>query len=236
MLLKACLVQRQINIQDPQKGHSVGFKKCLNLARQHCGFTESKAGVFRAIDSLRDGEQHSYITIPEDVLFLHARGLVTAIDEVLEREFKERLADHLPTRSSSPCRPCRKRNLRYLSIANASSLSSYLPLDAVSETRRAGASRTLLSMEAHVADEVEISEKDITRVEKALKGDKPWVDVLPRLKTMQTNMIGTSVDLKVHITKSRNSDPQDRGGRSDERRRRTPKSICGKNTDTLRSN
>src|SRR5262245_38134064 len=32
------------------------------------------------------------------MLFLHARGLVTAFDEILHREFRERLADHLPTR------------------------------------------------------------------------------------------------------------------------------------------
>ena len=57
-------------------------------------------------------------------------------------------------------------------------------------------------MEAHVADEVEISERDITRVEKALKSDKNWGDVLPRLKTMQTTMTGTAVELKVHITKN----------------------------------
>jgi hypothetical protein len=49
--------QRQVNILDPQKGHSVGFKKCLNLAREHCGFTDTQAGVFRVVDSLRDGEQ-----------------------------------------------------------------------------------------------------------------------------------------------------------------------------------
>ena len=50
------------------------------------------------IDSLWDGEQHWIITVLEDALFLHARGLVTAFDEILEREFGERLADHLPTR------------------------------------------------------------------------------------------------------------------------------------------
>lgn len=42
-----------------------------------------------------------------------------------------------------------------------------------------GRIRTLLSMEAHVADEVEISERDITRVEKALKGNKKWGDSSP---------------------------------------------------------
>jgi hypothetical protein len=201
MLLKACLVQRQVNIQDPQKGHSVGFKKCLNLAREHCGFTESQAGVFRAIDSLRDGEQHWLITVPEDVLFLHARGLVTAIDEVLEREFKERLADHLPTRVL-PVSTMPEAQFEILVDRECKLIKQLLAPGRRQREEARGRIRTLLSLEAHVADEVEISEKDISRVEKALKGAKPWVDVLPRLRTMQTTMIGTSVDLKVHITKN----------------------------------
>ena len=98
MLLKACLVQRQVKHRDPQKGHSVGFKKCSTPPESTVEFNETQAGVFRAVDSLRDGEQHWLIMVPEDVLFLHARGLVTAIDEVLAREFGEKLADHLPTR------------------------------------------------------------------------------------------------------------------------------------------
>ena len=64
-----------------------------------------------------------------------------------------------------------------------------------------GRIRTLLAMEAHVAEEVEISERDITRIEKALKGEKDWKDIFPRLTTIATEIVGTSVDLKVHFTK-----------------------------------
>jgi hypothetical protein len=201
MLLKASLVQRQVNIQDPQKGHSVGFKRCLNLARQHCGFSETQAGVFRAIDSLRDGEQHWLITVPEDVLFLHARGLVTAIDEVLAREFKEKLADHLPTRVL-PVSTMPEAQFEILIDRECKVIRELLAPGRRQRDEARGRIRTLLSMEAHVADEVEISERDITRVEKALKSDKNWGDVLPRLKTVQTTMTGTAVELKVHITKN----------------------------------
>jgi hypothetical protein len=201
MLLKASLVQRQVNIQDPQKGHSVGFKKCLNLAREHCGFTETQAGVFRAIDSLRDGEQHWLITVPEDVLFLHARGLVTAIDEVLAREFKEKLADHLPTRVL-PVSTVPEAQFDVLVDRECKLIKELLAPGRRQRDEARGRIRTLLSMEAHVADEVEISERDITRVENALKSNKEWGDVLPRLKTMQTALTGTAVDLKVHITKN----------------------------------
>jgi hypothetical protein len=200
MLLKACLVQRQVNILDPQKGHSVGFKKCLNLAREHCGFTDTQAGVFRVIDSLRDGEQHWLITVIEEVLFLHARGLVTAIDEILAREFKETLSDHLPTRVL-PVSTMPDSQFDVLVDRECAVIKKLLAPGRRQRDEARGRIRTLLSMEAHVADEVEISERDISRVEKAFKAGKKWGDVLPRLKTMETALTGTTVDLKVHITK-----------------------------------
>ena len=39
----------------------------------------------RAIDSLRDAEQHWLIIVDEQILFMHARALATVIDEVLKR-------------------------------------------------------------------------------------------------------------------------------------------------------
>ena len=200
MLLKACLVQRQVNILDPKKGHSVGFKKCLNLAREHCGFTETQAGVFRVVDILRDGEQHWLITVVEEILFLHARGLVTAIDEILAREFNEKLSDHLPTRVL-PVSTMPEAQFDVLVDRECSIIKKLLAPGRRQRDEARGRIRTLLSMEAHVADEVEISERDISRVEKALKTDKNWATVLPRLKTMETALTGTTVDLKVHITK-----------------------------------
>jgi hypothetical protein len=84
MLLKGALIQKQVDIFDGT-GRSYGFEKCVNLAKMHCGLTDGEAGVMRAIDSLRDSEQHWILATEEDVLYLHARGLVTAIDEALKR-------------------------------------------------------------------------------------------------------------------------------------------------------
>jgi hypothetical protein len=58
MLLKAALVQAKARIFDQKTGVSIGFEKCLNLARQHCRLTNEEAGVLRTTDSLRDAEQH----------------------------------------------------------------------------------------------------------------------------------------------------------------------------------
>lgn len=200
MLLKANLVQRKVNLIDHDRGHSHGFKKCLNLAREHCGFTESQAGIFRVVDNWRDGEQHWIITVPEDALFLHVRGLVTAFDETLEREFGERLADHLPT-LVLPVSTMPEANFDVMIDRECTLIKELLAPGRRARDEAQGRIRTLLAMEAHVAEEVEISERDISRVAKALKGGKDWKEIFPRLTTIATEIVGTSVDLKVHFTK-----------------------------------
>lgn len=63
MLIKAALAQQRIPIFDKKTATSLGFTKCVNLAQSHCGVTEQEAGVMRAIDSLRDAEQHWYVVV-----------------------------------------------------------------------------------------------------------------------------------------------------------------------------
>jgi hypothetical protein len=76
-LLKAILVQRGVPVFDPNKRTSIGFEKCVNLATQYAKLTQEEAGLLWAVDALRDAEQHWLIIVPEDVLYLHARGFVT---------------------------------------------------------------------------------------------------------------------------------------------------------------
>jgi hypothetical protein len=98
MLLKAILVQKGAKVFDRTKQTSIGFEKCVNLATQHAELTEEEAGLLRTVDALRDGEQHWLIVVPEDVLYLHARGFITTFDDLLKRTMDDTLADHLPDR------------------------------------------------------------------------------------------------------------------------------------------
>jgi hypothetical protein len=43
------------------------------------------------VDALRDAEQHWMIIVPEDVLYLHARGFVTTFDDLLKRTLEDTL-------------------------------------------------------------------------------------------------------------------------------------------------
>lgn len=61
--------------------------------------------------------------------------------------------------------------------------------------------RSMLALEAIVTDEVEISERDIDRIEKAMRGGAEFTAVFPRLATVGTNTEGEGVNLVVHFTK-----------------------------------
>ena len=55
-----------------------------------------EVGTLRAIDALRDDEQHWFTEVNEGLLYLNTRAGVTLFDEILSRAFGQRVADHLP--------------------------------------------------------------------------------------------------------------------------------------------
>jgi hypothetical protein len=65
MLLKAILVQKGVRVFEPIKQTSIGFEKCINLAAQHAKLTQEEGGLLRAVDALRDAEQHWLIIVPK---------------------------------------------------------------------------------------------------------------------------------------------------------------------------
>lgn len=85
MLLKAVLVQARADVFEKKTGKSIGFERCLNLAQTKCGLTKPEAGIMRAVDALRDAEQHWIVVVSEDMLYLHTRALITAFDDILKR-------------------------------------------------------------------------------------------------------------------------------------------------------
>jgi hypothetical protein len=107
-----------------KSGRSVGFKKCVELARRHLGLSDEQLGLLRALNALRDDEQHWLAELNEGLLYVHARATITLFDEILESVFGERLASHLPERvltiSTKPIVP-RPRQLRGARLALASS-------------------------------------------------------------------------------------------------------------------
>jgi len=201
MLIKALLIQNGKGVFDKEKGTSIGVDKALNIAQSNGWLNSTQAGAIRVIDALRDQAQHWMVVVPEDVLYINARALITAVDEILSGHFDDTLSDNLPVRvlplSTQPLPD-------FLLMVNR----EYAQIrDLLAPGRRArdearGRITALLAMEAHISEEVAVSKRDLDRIEEAIKADTSVERVFPRLMTLATNVEGEGPTLRVRITKS----------------------------------
>lgn len=200
MLLKAALVQHKVSIFDKKSATSLGLSKCLALAQSHCGVTAEEAGAIRAVDSLRDAEQHWFVVVDEPLLYMHAQALVTVIDAILKRSFDDELLKHMPTRVL-PISATPPANIEVLMDREYQQILNLLAPGRRARDEARGRIRALLAMEAHLVDEVDVSEKDIDRIEKAIRSKSEFKDVFPRLTALGTTTEGEGITVKVHFTK-----------------------------------
>lgn len=202
MLLKAALVQARKPVFDEATGRSIGFERCIGLAMSDdtIKLAETDAGTLRAIDAMRDDEQHWFNEVSEQILYLHVRAGVTLFDDILQRVFGERLNTLFPERvlpvSADP-----PRDLALLLDDEYTQIRELLrPGRRASHEARARI-RTLLAMEAHVEPETRVSSKDVDRVEKGIRNGDPRDKVFPRLSDVATTIDGEGLTITVHFTK-----------------------------------
>lgn len=188
MLLKAALVQRRQRVMDPATGRSYGFEKCVNLAKEHLKLSEADAGVLRAIDSMRDDEQHYHAILDEALLYTHCRAAVPIFDSVLQLAFEQKLADQLPVRVL-PLSTRPPEDLQMLIDAQFSQVRRLLKPGTRRQAEARAMIRGLLALEAHTSDRtVEVSEQDVSRVVKGVRDGKTRAQVFPRLGTLGTEV------------------------------------------------
>ena len=200
MLLKAVLMQNKVKVFDEKSGKSIPFSRALHICRQEYGLDEAEAGTMRMIDALRDAEQHWFTLVEEDVLYLHTRAIVTVFDSYIKRTLNLDLYSHIPTRvlpvSTKP-----PGNFDFLIDREFRLISELLQPGKRKRDEARARIRALLAMEGFAAEEVEISEKDINRIEKALKDGKELSEVFPRLNTVASTFEGDGPTVTVHFSK-----------------------------------
>ncbi len=200
MELKAALSERGVRVFERESGRSIGFEKCVRLSEEHLGLTAEQSGLLRAIDALRDDEQHWLATVNEGLLYLHARGAITLFDEILGDVFDERLADHLPERVL----PVSTRPVTDMDVLVDEQYSQIQDLLQPGKRRRPEARallRGLLAMEGHVSEEARVSERDVDRVERGIREGKRIDQVFPRLRDVRATFEGEGPTVQVHFTK-----------------------------------
>lgn len=204
MQLKAALVQQRTpGLFDRETGRSIGFARCLHEARSAANLklTDEEAGTLRAVDAMRDDEQHWYTLVDEGLLYLHTRAAVTLFDDLLHRSFAERLADHLPLRvlpvGSEPPQDFQTlvdREYRHISTL----LRPHRRARAEAEARL----RALLAMEAHIEEDTRVSVTDVRRVLSGVRDGKTRDQVFPRLSLVGASVSGEGLTVEVRFVKN----------------------------------
>lgn len=207
MLLKAVLCQKKAKVFDKETGKSLGFGKCLRLCQASHGLTESEAGVLRAVDALRDAAQHWFIYVSEDLLYMHTRAMVTSFDAFMKRALDTDLHSYIPPRvlpvSTKP-----PGDFDFLVDREYKLVAELLAPGKRQRDEARARIRSLLAMEAIVHEGVEISEKDINRIERAVKDGKSFEEVFPRLNTIGTETTGEGPTITVYFTKKQGAPVQ----------------------------
>jgi hypothetical protein len=92
MLLKAALFQAGKPVFDQAMGRSIGFESCVKLAMNDATIklSDADAGTLRAIDAMRDDEQHWFNEVSEQLLYLHVRAAVTLFDDIHQRDLQKK--------------------------------------------------------------------------------------------------------------------------------------------------
>lgn len=208
MLLKAALFQGGAKVFDKRSGRSIGFESAINQSCQLVGLkvTQDEAGTLRAIDALRDDEQHWFNDVSEGLLYLHARAAVTLFDELLFRAFKQRLADHLPGRVL-PVSTEAPQDILTLVDGEYSNIASLLMPGRRARGEARAKIRTLLALEAHATEETKVSDSDVNRVEKGIKAGITRQQVFPKLNPLAADISGEGLTIEVKIVRQADALP-----------------------------
>ncbi len=182
---------------------AIGMEATVKRCQQHAGIklTDEEAGTIRVLDNLRDGEQHWHQVVEEAMLYLHARAVVTLFDDLLNRVWGLRLADHVPVRvlpiSAEP-----PQGLDLLVDQEYGRIAQLLKPGRRATAEARGRIRTLLATEAlSDPDAVEISESDVNRVVRGVREGKGREQVFPKLTGITSTTTGGGLILEVRFVK-----------------------------------
>ena len=118
----------------------------------------------------------------------------------MKRAFSEAVADHLPARVL-PVSTVPPRDFDLLIDSEYTQIRELLRPGRRQREEARAKIRTLLAMEAHVSEEVSISEMDVDRIEDAIRDEKTIPETFPRLTTLIAEHEGTGLEIVVRVDK-----------------------------------
>ena len=125
---------------------------------------------------------------------------MTLFDELLSEIFNETLADHLPSRMV-PISTMPPEGIELLIDREFNAIKDLLRPNRRHRSEARGKIRTLLAMEAHSGEDVEVSERDVNRVVSGIRRGQSINEVFPVLGNLSSLTEGEGILLKVHFSR-----------------------------------
>lgn len=186
MVFKAVIWDDRGRIQPRGGGNSYSFRECIGIVRGMGKLSEDEAVTAATIAGQRDAVQHQGAAVTDERLYIDAASGLRLFDDLLDRCFGERLADHpdfahrmLPITAHPP------RELHLLTSSDVDHIRELLKPPRRRHAEALALLRTLVVSEQVAADPTaEVrhpTEGQLERIAKKLQETEDWTKVLPGL-------------------------------------------------------
>jgi hypothetical protein len=208
MFLKAAIFQARRIVAESKDSITYRFDKCIGIAKSDLKILgEDEALTLSILDGLRDCATHNLIKLSEQALYVHTQAAVTLFDEKLYLVFKERLADHLPSRvlpiSTNP-----PRDIITFLDSEYKQIQELLSPNRKQQSEARCRLRHFMVMESNLAGErKQPTENEIKYVVKQVKNGDTWQAVFPNVAGVQLDTRGYGPTVSIRITRQTEAAP-----------------------------
>lgn len=204
MLLKASLLHRGARIYDKKTKQTVGFDKCvrLGIGEGHVRFlTDEQALTLQMINSMRDAEQHYFIIIPEDELYMLMQAGVTLSKDILKSVFDKDLSEYLPQRVL-PISTVPPKNIDVLFDNEVDHVKAMIRPGSRKKSLALARLRALDIMESAIRGEsTPVTDSRLRKKLNRIEDGTDWRDIFPGVASLNLDVEGMGVSLNLRFTK-----------------------------------
>lgn len=202
MLLKAIIKDRTGTIHAKGEKYTYGFDKCLELSQNEIKvISADERATLSILDAHRDTTVHYYQEVSEDLLYLQAQAAVTLFDDLLNRVFKEKLADSIPERVL-PVSTRPPKDLKLLIDSELSQVDQLLQAGSRKGIQAAARLRPILALATATRDDAErVTESELRKVIGRRRRGDDWSIILPEVAQLKLDTQGEGISIFLRIKK-----------------------------------
>lgn len=202
MLLKAIIKDKTGTVHAKGEKYSYGFGKCLEIAlNQIQVLSQDERAALSILDAYRDTAVHFYQEVSEDLLYLQAQSGVTLFDDLLNKVFRERLADCIPERVL-PISTRPPKDLKLLIDSELRQVDQLLQARRRRGIQAAARLRPILALATASRDDAErVTEGELRKaIVRRRRGDE-WEVILPEIAQLKLDTQGDGIPFFLRIKK-----------------------------------